>query len=431
MLDPAKVKNDGYLRLYRRVSFGPYAIRFDKGTNVQMDSLTIDDVSLRPSKLSVAEFLPLADAGAPSSGSISPTQLRAMLDRIAGFCEGIRVGKVELRGISANMPPEFAFKLTAIRISGLENGRLAEFALEGLDSQTLQKEPLNVGRFALKGLNVANLVRTSAHLGDIGQRPKPEQFLGLLTHIEGIELNDIITSHGDKKQTARIDHFRLSWGHFVGQIPSTAHIAAKVSLPTSLASAFLTYLAADQDTLQILADTELKVAAVNLDFGVSWTETTRTFAVSPALVEFDDMFSASAKLSIHNVRRNIFTIDPDKIMSAVELLEAGPVELSLRDTGGLHLAIAQFAKSQGQSPEEARDQLVEDINEVADLLIFVNPEAVPVAQAIARFIATPKSTLTIKISPIERVNLMQAFETAGADPPAVLSQFKIEAKATR
>jgi hypothetical protein len=118
-------------------------------------------------------------------------------------------------------------------------------------------------------------------------------------------------------------------------------------------------------------------------------------------------------------------------MSAVELLEAGPVEFSLRDTGGLHLAIAQFAKSRGQTPEEARDQLVEDINEVADLLIFVNPEAVPVAHAIAQFITTPKSTLTIKISPIERVNLMQAFATAEADPPAVLSQFKIEAKAAR
>ena len=300
VLNPSKVRNDGYLRLYQRVTFGPYSIRFDKGTRVRMDSLALEDIGLRPSKLALAEVFALANAEAILRKPASPAQMRAMLDKIAGLYEGIRIGKIELRGVDANMPPEFALKLTAIKLSGLENGRLAEFSLEGLDSQTPQNMPVTIGHFVLKGLNLARLVRMSAQLSAVSRTSEPEQLLGLLALIEGIEVKDAIASNGAKKKPVRIDVFRLSWGHFVGPIPSTARITANATVPTNLATTLSTILAINRSTFQILADTGLQVADVNLDLGVSWTETTRTFVVTPLLVELGEMFSASGTLSIHN-----------------------------------------------------------------------------------------------------------------------------------
>ena len=51
----------------------------------------------------------------------------------------------------------------AIRLASLENGKLAEFALEGLEARA-PEGPVKVGRFALKSLDIANL---RAHVGAI------------------------------------------------------------------------------------------------------------------------------------------------------------------------------------------------------------------------------------------------------------------------
>ena len=170
-------------------------------------------------------------------------------------------------------------------------------------------------------------------------------------------------------------------------------------------------------------------ATVSLDLGAGWTEDTHTVELKPGTVELDRVGTLSARLTIGNVPREIFTIDPFELMIAASLVEAGPVELTLRDTGGIDLAVADYARTQKVSPEAARQAITDNIRQTATGLIILNRDAMVIAGAITRFIETPGGTLTIKLTPKGSVPLAQLIEAGKANPFDALSRFQVEAVA--
>ena len=421
MFDPSNVKNDGYQQIYRQATAGPFELRFARGAGFQVDGFTVDEIGVRPSKLSVFSFLAMADSTPPPGTPPTPAQMRTMMDQLANMYEGIRIAKMEMRGLRMNMPPNGNFKLGAMRMTGLENGRLAEFAVEDLDGQSPQRDPVHIGRFALKGLQIANLMRQSSQLGETGRPPSPDQAVGMLALLEGIEFSDVTAKSFAMQQAIRIDTFKLSWGQFIGPIPSTVRLTAKTTVPTSLA---------DMGMGGVLSDAGLATITTSVDFGVAWTEETKTLAIAPMTLELENAFSFTASLSILNVPRSAFSIDPNMAMASADQLEAGPLQFSLRDTGGVSTALAQYAKTKSLSVADARKQIIDSVNEMAKSSQS-NPDAAAIAQAMIQFIETPGSTMTISITPKGRVNFKQAFGTGAGDPAAAANLFTIEAKTTR
>lgn len=101
MFDPQKANDDRYYRAYRQISAGPYTITSRQGLNMRIDSLTIDDVGLRPSRIQ----LPALMAMIPAAGTVpTPAQARDMIEKAAGIYEGIRIGNAEMRGLSMETP---------------------------------------------------------------------------------------------------------------------------------------------------------------------------------------------------------------------------------------------------------------------------------------------------------------------------------------
>ena len=64
MLDPAHAKDDKYYRAYRQMTAGPYTASFEKGLRMRVESVTVDDVGLRPSKLQFPDLMAIIEAGA-------------------------------------------------------------------------------------------------------------------------------------------------------------------------------------------------------------------------------------------------------------------------------------------------------------------------------------------------------------------------------
>jgi hypothetical protein len=114
----------------------------------------------------------------PAAGTIpTPAQARDMIEKVAGLYEGIRIGSLQIRGGSVDMP-QGPTKLSAIRFN-LANGK-SDFSVEGFEAAT-PKGPVRVERFALKSLDLANLLRLSALFANPAQQPPPDQALRLLT----------------------------------------------------------------------------------------------------------------------------------------------------------------------------------------------------------------------------------------------------------
>lgn len=410
VLDPAKANDDHVYQAYRQVSTGPYEINAAQGFQMRMDGFKIENVGFRPSKMKLQALLAaMPQPGAPPS----PAQFRALTDTMAGFYEGMQVGNAEINGITVATPGG-PVKLAMMR-SDLNNGK-ANIAVEGLDGRAPQG-PIKLGRFALKSLDLAGLMRISAQYADPLNRPPPGKALDLLSAIGGIEVKDVVAPYKATTKSVKIDAFNFDWGQFVGPIPTKAHLAAKMAGPIDASDpVLLPLLAAGIDTL-----------AVDADVGLGWTEASSSLALTPGKIEISNIASVSLGVSLADVPRTLFTPDPQQAMAAAAAINAGPLEVTVHDLGGVDLLIAQFARAHTIDRDAAKQQILDDIKATGTQMAADNPEAANAVDAIGRFIETPHQTLTLKLTPKAKVPVMQLFQLMNADPSLALPQFKIEA----
>jgi hypothetical protein len=409
LLDP-KTNDDRTYRVYRQISAGPYTVAVGHDLRFTIDGITFDDIGVRPSRL---RFPALMAAVQPSGTVPTPMQMREMLERLAGMYEGTRLGGAELRGLSVETP-EGPFKLSAVRLN-LENGTIGEFAFEGLDAKT-QKGPVKFGRFALKSFDIANLMRISAQFSDPAQKPPPE-LARLFLVLEGIELKDFVAPYGNRQ--VNIDTFSLNWGQFVGPIPSKAHLTAKMSGPVD----------ATDPRQAVLIAAGIDTLALNIDLDAAWTEVSRTFALDLGTAEVGGLLKASARVALANVPREVFSANPVQAAAMAAQIDAGTMEIMLRDIGGVDLAVAHYARIQDVRPDEARRAIVDNIR--ATSAKMTGPDTAPIADALARFIENPKGTLTLKLTPRAKAPAMQLIQALKTDPSIALAQFRVEASTGR
>ena len=412
LLDPQKANDDRYLGFYGKTTAGPYTVTSAQGLRMRIEAMTLDEVAMRPSRLQLPAML----AAIQAAGAAPPNsaQARELLDKMATLYEGLRIGTAEMRGLSAETP-QGPFKLSAFRFN-LEGGKIGEFALEGFDTTT-PKGPMKIGRFALKSLDIANFMRMSALLSNPVQRPTPDLIAGLFPLIQGVEVKGVVAPFKNTSKFVNLDSFDLNWGQFVGPVPSMARLTAKMTTPVDPNDpAMKPLLAAGLDTL-----------AADGDIGAAWSEAARSFVVDVPKLEIGGLLKASARVALANVPRQVFSANPAQAWGAATEIEAGTIELTVRDLGGVDLAVTQFARSQNVSRDIARKTIVENLKASAAHTTTSHLDAEAFVDALARFIETPRTTLTIKLTPLGKVPALQLLQLLQSEPILAVSQFRLEA----
>jgi hypothetical protein len=405
-LDPQTANDDGYHQVYRQISTGPYTIT-SEGMRLQIDGISADDIEVQPSKFRLAEML--AALPQDQSSPPSPAQSREMMAKFAGFYEGFRVGKIAVGKISMGMP-QGTTSLNAIRY---EQG---EFAVEGFDAPSPQVQ-FKIERFALKSLSLANLMRWAAGLPNPGQPPSPDQMLGLFGVLEGAEIKGVAVPYKNTKKIVTIDTLSLDWGQMVGSFPTKAHFIAKLVTPTD---------PSDPKQLPLIAGGIDKLP-IDLDLGAAWTESSNSFALTLATLDIGGIARAQLRIALDNVPRGLFSAGLSQLMGKAPQVEAGAIEFSLRDSGGVDSAVTQYARGQNVSRDVARHALADSVRVHREEAAAGNPDAGTAVDAIASFVETPGQTLTIKLTPRAKVQLMQLMQLLQSDLQSALAQFKIEA----
>jgi hypothetical protein len=416
LFDPARAKDDKVYRAYRQMTSGAYTASFATGMTFRIDGMTADDIGIKPSKLQFAQIMAIVEATPPPGTTPTNAQTRDLLEKAAALYEGMFIGGAEVRGLSMDTP-DGPVNLAAIRLGKLENGKLAEFALEGLDARSPQG-PVKVGRFALKSLDIANLVRMSAQFATTRGDPGPDQLAALLLLLEGTEVRNLVAPYKAGMDPINIDTLNLNWGQFVGPIPTRARATLKMSGPVDPGAT---------GPFSGLAGTGMTNVLLSADLGAAWNEGTRAFALEPVTLEIGNVLTAAARASFANVAREMFSVNLLKAAIMAAQVEAGPLEIALRDNGGVELLVAQQARAQKVSREEARRALVTLVRATAMQLASANPDAMAIAGAVARFIEAPGGTLTVKLTPRGRVAMMGLIDTLRTDPMAALARFQVDA----
>ena len=410
MFDPTKANDDREYRIQGHVSAGPYVITATPGINLRIDDITVDNVRMNPSRMQ----LPALMAMIPPPGSPPPSaaQTRDLLEKIAGIYSGAGIGNAEMHGLLLETP-EAPLKLASMRFN-FEHGKIGEFTVEGLDASA-PKGTLKVGRFSLKSFDVAKSVRLTAQLA--GQKPTPEQALALLPLIEGVEFKGLVWPYKNTDKLVKVDVFSLDWGQFVGSIPSRLHLTAKVATPLDAAIP-------GQDALVAAGIDRM---AVDADLGAVWTEASRSFALEPVKLDMAGLLNASAKVTLANVPREAFSTSAAESLGAAAQIETGTIELAVHDLGAIDLAIAQYARTQNVSRDEARNAVLSSIKAQGEAISGGNADVTALVTAISQFIETPGQTLVIKLTPRVRAPALQLMQLLKTDPQSALAQFRIEA----
>jgi hypothetical protein len=406
-LDPQKVNDDSYHRVYGQISTGSYVATSTLGMKMQIDGVTATDIAVQPSKFRPAEILELL----PADHSVVPTpaQSREMMQKVANFYDGLRVGKIEI-GTMSMTTPQGTPRLRAIKY------REGELAVEGLDAPTPQGQ-IKMERFALKSFSVANLVRWAAGFTNPGQAPSPDQMLGLFRVLDGAEIKGVVSPYKNTRQLITIDTISVNWGQLIGSIPSKASVVVKMITPTDPTN----------PAQRVLTMAGVDKLAIDLDLGASWMESSGAFALAPATLDLGNLAKAQARLALANVPREIFSLDPAQVMGQARQIEAGAIELSLHDNGVVDLMVAQFARAQNIGRDAARSAIVEMIRAQGEKVAASNLDAMSAVDAIASFVATSGQTLTIKLTPLGKVPVVQLMDALNSEPVVALAQFRIEA----
>ncbi|WBL82005.1 hypothetical protein I3J27_16850 [Bradyrhizobium xenonodulans] len=407
-LDPQASGDVSYRRVYRQISTGPYVLKSALGLRMDIDGFAMEDIDVQPSKLHLFEMFAMLpqDKSAPPT----PAQARELMEKVAGFYDGIRVGKAEIGKTSIGTPQGTA-KINAVRY------RQGELAIEGVDTPSPQGQ-FKMERFALKSLSVPSLMRWAAGLTNPGQPPSPDQMLGLFRVLEGAEIKGVVSPYKNTRQLVTIDTISLTWGQLVGSIPSKANLVVKMVTPTDPANPVQRPL--------IMAG--IDKLAIDLDLGAAWTESTGAFALAPASIELGNLAKAQARFALANVPRDLFTTtNPMEARGQAAQIETGAIELSLRDSGVVDLVVAQFSRIQNVNRDAARSALVEMIKAQGEKIAASNVDARVAVDALAGFVETPGQTLTIKLTPLGKVPVLQLMDVLNSEPIVALAQFRIEA----
>ena len=421
-LDPSRPRAQGYQRVYRQLTTGPYTVRFGNGTGMGVDRLVAEEIGLIPDKLSLDDLAFLLEVTRPGTAPPMPGQLGMLVDKMAGLYEGIHLGKLEMQGLRVDTQLE-GIKIASVALNGFDNGRLAEISIERLDAQRAVKDTVGVGRITLKGFHLANLLRTtSAQLASVGLRTVgPDPLLAMLGLIEGIELRDFRVPDPATGRMAHVEAFDASWGQIIGGIPSEGRLSARLSAPIGATNsgAFISALAARG----------IASMAASFDLGARWKEAERSVVLAPATIEIRDVLALSVKASLGNVPREMLSTEIIKVMGGAPLVEAGPIELTVRDLGIVDLAAAELGQAKGGDAEAGRALLVESLAQRAAAATQTSPELQPVFDVLSRFLQGKGETLTVTLTPKGSVALLQVIEAARRDAVgALLANFTVEAR---
>ena len=249
-----------------------------------------------------------------------------------------------------------------------------------------------------------------------GQPPSPDKALSLFRLIEGIEVKDVIAPFKDGRKQINIDTISLNWDQVIGNIPTRGHLVTRMTSPLDAANpALLPLLIAGVDR-----------ASIDADLGAAWSEGSGTFALDPFKLEIGEVLKASARFTLANVPRDVFSSDPQQAARMAAQLDAGTFELSLRDLGLVDVLVAQYARTKGIGREAARTAMIESLKAFGEQAA-ANPDTGPAVDALVSFITTPRQTFTVKLTPLGKVPAMQLVGLLKTDPLAALAQFRIEA----
>lgn len=403
---------DNYREVYGKVVTGPYTVKEPNGQVSSGRSMLLEHVGIKPSAFTRARLEALT-ALSHKGPDLSLEEASDYLERMIDVLDAVAFRTLAVTDARTTSPQESAH-FGMLRLDGFAAGVLDAFELEGVEGQDARGRQMKMGRFSVRRFDLPALVKLARQPGG----PSVFGLLQLFKVISGVEAAGIEVPYekdGAAQAPLKLGHFSLSWGSFLGELPSKLNF--EVSDLTGPISA------GDGEPFTYLANAGMTSATSSAALNLAYDPDAQVLSLAPASIEVEKAFSLKIDAGVGNLPKEAFA-DVGGVLSALARINGRPLTITIRDLGLAKLMLAQLAEADGVTPDELRQELIAAIDEQAAQWADVTKDASGVADALKAFVNDP-STLTVTATPRTNAPLMPLL--AGDDPLQVLQAFDITA----
>jgi len=427
--DPAK-PGDVLETLYGESTLDKMDFRMGDQLTYKIGTIAVGPVRAKPLSVPFSEVFAIAERASKSAtdGKPSVEEQKRIMTLLGSLFQSFEGGRVELRDMTMETKQNDAVKFTMARAfaGGVANGRWDEMSASGIEMTGPKQTSFKLGEFSLRGLSLASVFEALGNLDP--EDPSTIDARAMIPQIEGLKISNMafnVPDDSNRRVTnARLigglNNFDLKYGQYINGIPTDVGIVINnvtMELPKSTQNDQLKQLVA-------MGYSKLDASAV---VKMRFDEPSRSLQVEEISANLVDMARFYAKANVTNVTRDLFDKDVAKMSVAGLASQVKSVDFRMDNLGGVEKALAEMAKQQRKKPADMRAELAAGAALIIPGMLGDHPAAKTVANAVAKFIAEPKS-LTIGLN-AKGEGLSAADFMAVASPLQVLDRVDITASA--
>jgi len=407
-------------------------VKGTQGVEVSVGKLATGAMKLRPLSTPVWNFVTdaMAASAASPGKSLPPAEAAKMITLVTDFYDAFSVDGMSISDISIKIPdPKFqSAALKTVKFGPIANSRFAELGVEGFELYA-EGGHVKLGRVAILGVDLKPMMSAlaaAAKKGDVGDSAmKDIDWHTAIPHLDGFVVKniDLLIPEGSAAKALKLAGYELRLGNYVGGIPT--------SLRTQLDD-----LVVDASILKEGAAQLLKLGYTGLDLSsaldVVWNENSKTVNVNEVSAKGANMGSVSLKGVLGNVPRELFAGSMAEMQVAGLGVTLSEATLRLENSGLLDKIVAQMAKAQGTTPDTLRAQWGTQAALGIPQLLGGSDKAKALANAVASFIAKPKSlSISIKAKDATGLGLTDVMSGGTPNPADIFGKLDVTATANQ
>ena len=397
---------------------------------INIGRMSVGAVKARPLVTPLAEtFSTLKELG-QANKPMSPAAAAKLISLLADFYDAVAVDGMSASNITFKVPdPSFKNgSIQTIKLGSFANSRFDELGVEGLEVEASGGH-VKLGRAALLGLDFKPLLSSLAQAtrsGDLdGDTVKNLDWRNTVPHLDSFELSNLDASvpQGSSSQSLKLTSYSIKLSNYAGAIPTSLHSRVEKFVADAA------FLKGQADELQQLG---YKSVDLSSKADIGWDESAKALNVDEVSAQGADMGSVLLKAKLVNVPRELFAGTPPQMQVAGLGVTLSEASLRLENTGLLDRIVARVAAAQKITPDKLRAQWGTQAALGVPQLLGGSDSAKAVGNAIASFLAKPKTLfISLKSKDPNGLGVTDLMVGGMPNPTAILDKLDVKAVANQ
>jgi len=395
------------------------AVRVKTGTSeFLLDGMNVTNFGVRAPNIDLfgemdrLYLLSKTDVGL--SGDNGP-DARKIAELVGGIYSALRLGAIELRGMSFNVPEGGNGKMALYRIANLSTAGLGEFIVEGVNFMGNRGEFINLDRFSLADIKFPSL-KSLINLEKAGKSGDIAAILEAIPTLSNIAAKGLeILIPGETEFS--LSEYEIDMSQHIGPIPTKVEITVKDAIVP-----VIQLEKAPREVFGAMGFTELEFS---YDLSAEWNETTNVLS-SQTRVDLKDGGELDVDIDVGGIVREVFE-KPQTIQSALAFATINRVQVNFVDDTLIDKGLAFVGATRGVSADTMKAQaigMLPIILQVLERPAFVDK----ITQAVKIFLDS-KGKITATATPAAPVLILQLMGAGATVPGAVIDMLNIEVNA--